>query len=401
MELAGEQTLYRIFLSRELFQRFERNFLQIQLADPLIFRTELPIGQLQLAVDAGFHRAATRAATGDDQFAGRIGHFPVERVESEIIVAGMLTVKMALERRAVRWTDDSAIPLERTVNDDFRVWRARLVSGKRVNEIIPWAKRADIHVDIEGCVFRMENSREAAARGGGVKIKLAELQRVRSIAVAKDGLAGNGNVARHGFVGLIPTHARGNIEVAEIVVPGFDRVGKNHGVPVEAVDGEARVIDGGRDRAKANALDSGFTAEFQAVVFHCDAAFDAAAESIRPEVRQNNSIGFEQVAGAAGEIGGVKVFEAQNDVIRGELAFSLERSGRERAIAAQINSSERHFRGSKGFANIQEVEPCAITIAPVGRFEIFGLGLQVEVGAPHIHDSLFHGKGIAAGGEFC
>jgi len=70
-------------------------------------------------------------------------------------------------------------------------------------------------------------------------------------------------------------------------------------------------------------------------------------ECVSREVRQNDAIGFEDVAGAAGEIGGVKVYEAQNDVVRREFAFPLDDSRGKRSFAAQINSSQRHFRSAK------------------------------------------------------
>src|SRR5216684_1601339 len=217
MELPGQQTLDRIFLPGELLERFEGYFFKIQFADPLIFGAELPIGQLQLAVDAGPHGATAGAAPGDDQFARRIGHVAVERVESEIVVARVLAVEVSLERWAIGGPDNSSIPLQRAIDEDLPGECAGLVAGQRMDEIVPGRKRSDIHVDVQGCVFRMKNSGEAAAGRRGVKIKLAQLERIWSVAVAKDRLAGNRNVSRRGFVGFVPTHACGNIEVAEIV----------------------------------------------------------------------------------------------------------------------------------------------------------------------------------------
>ncbi len=246
----------------------------------------------------------------------------------------------------------------------------------------------------------MENARKTAARGGRVEIELAELERVGSIAVAEGSLAGDGNVTGHGFVGFVPAHAGGNIEIAEIVVPGLHGVGKNHGIPVETVDGKARVVDGGRDRAEADALDASFAAELQAVVLHADAAFHAAPKSIRTEVRQHHPVGFENVTGPAYEIGGVKVVKTQNDIIGYELPLPAEDTGGERALAAHVDTAQGYFGSAKHLADVQQIEPGAITIIPVRRFEVFCFSLQIHMRTPDINHSLFHREGVAVHRKF-
>jgi len=140
--------------------------------------------------------------------------------------------------------------------------------------------------------------------------------------------------------------------------------------------------------------------KLQAAVLHSDPAFDAAPECVSREVRKKDAIGFEDVAGAAGEIGGVKVHEAQNDVVRREFAFPLDDSRGKRSFAAQINSSQRHFRSAKSFTDIQQVQPGAIAVGPVRRFEILVFACRSKCERPTSTIACSHRKAIAAGGEF-
>jgi hypothetical protein len=66
MELSGNRSFQRILYARELHQRLDRNFFQIELARPLILWPEFPIFQLQLAVDVRLHLTPDSMAACDD-----------------------------------------------------------------------------------------------------------------------------------------------------------------------------------------------------------------------------------------------------------------------------------------------------------------------------------------------
>ena len=60
--------------------------------------------------------------------------------------------------------------------------------------------------------------------------------------------------------------------------PRFDGVRGKKGVPVEAIDGEAAMIDGRQDLSDADAFDVSLRAEIKTRQSHGDVAFDGAVE---------------------------------------------------------------------------------------------------------------------------
>src|ERR1700756_3486787 len=91
-------------------------------------------------------------------------------------------------------------------------------------------------------------------------------------------------MAGRGIGGQRPVGGGGNLEMVESSLPGFDSVAGEDGIPIEAVDGEAAMIDGGKQLSDANAVDVSLRAEIDAGKFHGDAALDGAAKGERREV---------------------------------------------------------------------------------------------------------------------
>src|SRR5208283_3464790 len=105
---------------------------------------------------------------------------------------------------------------------------------------------------------------------------------------------------------LVPMHPRGDIEVAKIVVPGFHGVRRNQRIPMQFVDGKTCMIDGRRNKGKADILQPRLRAELQPIEAHIDAAFHASSQRIGHEVRQHYSLRIQNVARPAGQIRSVE-----------------------------------------------------------------------------------------------
>src|SRR4029077_7189057 len=97
-------------------------------------------------------------------------------------------------------------------------------------------------------------------------------------------------------------------------------------IPMQRIDGKSLVIDRQRDRGEPHVLDLGVGAKLQAFVAHRDAAFDATAQRVSGKVRQNYALLLQNVAGAARQVRGMKILEAQGNVVSRKTSFAQNAS---------------------------------------------------------------------------
>src|SRR5437879_1548597 len=97
-----------------------------------------------------------------------------------------------------------------------------------------------------------------------------------------------------------PLHRPGNLKMLKGSAPGFRRVRRYQGIPVQFVHREAWVLNGWEHSGQPDVLHVRICTEFQAVETHRDPAFDRSAKCQRKKIRHDQPIVVDTKAASAG-----------------------------------------------------------------------------------------------------
>src|SRR5258708_11237102 len=176
-------------------------------------------------------------------------------------------------------------------------------------------------------------------------------------------------MARGEVAGQRPVGETGNLEMVERAVPGFDGVAGEDGIPIQAVDGEAAMVDGGKQLSDANAVNVSLRAEINARKFHGDASPDAAAEGQCREVGDVEAVFAETISASAAQAALMKDVVRQENIGGGVVAGAGKFAAGESAFAAHVNFAGWGERGAKDLAEVNKIDPSAVAILPKRRDE--------------------------------
>ena len=127
-------------------------------------------------------------------------------------------------------------------------------ASQGINEILVGFKRSRFESHIQGRVARSKNSVDATTRRRRCEFTRIDGQDVGIVTIAE--LPGRRHrlmVFRQLF-GSLPHALREDLEVPERAAPGFHRVCRDPSVPVQFVDREVAMLDGGQDPCEPNIL---------------------------------------------------------------------------------------------------------------------------------------------------
>src|SRR5579863_2010263 len=142
-------------------------------------------------------------------------------------------------------------------------------------------------------------------------------------------------------------------------------------------------------------------AKLQAVKPQGDFSFHFSAESLGREVRHFEPPAIHVVGAAAGESSGAKNFVAQRDVVAEIFSRAAPLAAGKSAFATHIDAAGGCQRRTEGFANVQKIQPAAITERPLRIREAGHFRLRVDARAPYADHSLLERKSVAPKRELC
>src|SRR4029077_19398047 len=142
-------------------------------------------------------------------------------------------------------------------------------------------------------------------------------------------------------------------------------------------------------------------AKLQPVKPQRDFSFHFSAESLRGEVRNFEPPVIHAVGAAAGESSGAKNFISQRDVVAEIFTCAAQLAASKSPFAAHIDAARGRQRRAEGFANVQKIQPAAITERPSRIREAGHFPLRVDTRAPGADNSLFERESVPPNRELC
>ena len=309
---------------------------------------EAPIIEVERDFELRAGRTSAGGGAQQTEIARLVDEIAFEGIPVKSVVASLRAFDVARKRGACQGAGDAALPVEFAADD----CRLGVFAADGVDEIVPGNGIVRLQENVDGRIGSAQDAVHTQAARWRGDFAGGQSASVRGHGVVIIHVRGGGNLSGLQLRRGRPERDAARIDILKIRLPRSDRIDVECGVPVQRVDGEIGIIDGGQGGSQTDPLDVRLRAEGQVGEGQAHLAGEGAAQSRRRKIGHGQQSLVGVVAPPRSESSGMKPLEMKRHAFTGIVAVQSQFARAVIALAVEIDASVGRCRLPQNGADV-------------------------------------------------